>query len=424
MNGIRKTPYPPFKRSGTTITPRTSGDTLAMGAGNITGTGSIADTTNRITKVWATDIESTNDITIGGTALASTYAAIAQTMYIGSTSVAINRGTGALALTGITSIDGSSASCVGNAATATTATSLAGGSGGTVPYQSSAGTTAMLANGTDGQYLQSNGTTVAPSWETIAAGGDVSKVGTPEDSQVGVWTGDGTIEGDASMTYDGSNLQLTGDVGSTGTKITKGWFTDLTVTNAIAGSVTGNAGTVSTITTLAPDTATTQATQASITTCVNLVSVGALTSGSLGAGFTDVPIAQGGTGSSTLAGASIPTYTSTNTFTNKRITARVWTAATDATPDVNSDNYDAVTITAQEAAITDVNMSGTPTNFQKLVFRILDDGTARAITWGSDFADAGKALPTTTVISKLLSVGFIYNTVTSKWGCVAVANET
>lgn len=37
-----------------------------------------------------------------------------------------------------------------------------------------------------------------------------------------------------------------GIIGSTGTRIVKGWFTDLTVTNAIAGSVTGNAATVTT----------------------------------------------------------------------------------------------------------------------------------------------------------------------------------
>ena len=44
------------------------------------------------------------------------------------------------------------------------ATSLDGGLGGSLPYQSAAGVTAMLANGTAGQLLQSNGTTVAPSW--------------------------------------------------------------------------------------------------------------------------------------------------------------------------------------------------------------------------------------------------------------------
>jgi hypothetical protein len=76
--------------------------------------------------------------------------------------------------------------------------------------------------------------------------GDVTKVGTPTDNQIGVWTGDGTIEGTSGLTYNGSNFQLTGDIGSTGTRITKGWFTDLQVTNAIAGSITGNAATVTT----------------------------------------------------------------------------------------------------------------------------------------------------------------------------------
>ena len=115
----------------------------------------------------------------------------------------------------------------------------------------------------------------------------------------------------------------------------------------------------------------------------------------------------------------------TETLTNKTITPRVLTFTTDATPEVDSDDYDAVTITALAAAITDVDMVGSAElNFQKLTFRIKDNGTARAIAWGSDFEDAGAVLPTTTVISKLLTVGFIYNTVTAKWGCVAAANET
>jgi len=32
--------------------------------------------------------------------------------------------------------------------------------------------------------------------------GDVTKVGTPVNNQIGVWTGDGTIEGDAALTFD------------------------------------------------------------------------------------------------------------------------------------------------------------------------------------------------------------------------------
>ena len=39
-------------------------------------------------------------------------------------------------------------------------------------------------------------------WATPAGSGDVSKVGTPVNNQVGVWTGDGTIEGDTALTFD------------------------------------------------------------------------------------------------------------------------------------------------------------------------------------------------------------------------------
>lgn len=79
---------------------------------------------------------------------------------------------------------------------------------------------------------------------SISAGsGDVSKVGTPVDDQVGVWTGDGTIEGTVNLTYDGSNLQLTGDIGSTGTRITKGWLDALTVDNVtLDGDVMTSSG--------------------------------------------------------------------------------------------------------------------------------------------------------------------------------------
>ena len=102
-------------------------------------------------------------------------------------------------------------------------------------------TASLNATGTPSSstYLRGDNT-----WATIGGGGDVTKVGTPVNNQVGVWTGDGTIEGTSGLTYDGSNLLLTGDLGSTGSRITKGWFTDLQVTNAISGSITGNAGTV------------------------------------------------------------------------------------------------------------------------------------------------------------------------------------
>jgi len=53
----------------------------------------------------------------------------------------------------------------------------------------------------------------------IPSGGDVTKVGTPADNQLGVWTGDGTIEGTNSIAFDGSTFTMNlggGDLRLTG----------------------------------------------------------------------------------------------------------------------------------------------------------------------------------------------------------------
>lgn len=89
-----------------------------------------------------------------------------------------------------------------------------------------------VAGPVDEDILTYESNTTNFEWHTPAELTLTVTVGTPADSQVGVWTGDGTLEGDASFTYDQSNMQFTGDLGSTGTPITKGWFTDLEVTNA------------------------------------------------------------------------------------------------------------------------------------------------------------------------------------------------
>lgn len=106
-----------------------------------------------------------------------------------------------------------------------------------------------------------------------------------------------------------------------------------------------------------------------------------------------------------------------------RITKRVSTVTSSATPTINTDTTDMLRITAQAAAITSftTNLSGTPNDGQTLWISITDDGTARAITWGTSFAASTVALPTTTVASTRLDVGFVWNPVTSKWRCVAVA---
>jgi len=79
-------------------------------------------------------------------------------------------------------------------------------------YSNTSGDVTELALGADGTFLKSNGATSAPTFATPAGSGDVSKVGIPVDNQVGVWTGDGTIEGDANFTWDGTSLQVEGNI--------------------------------------------------------------------------------------------------------------------------------------------------------------------------------------------------------------------
>lgn len=72
-----------------------------------------------------------------------------------------------------------------------------------------------------------NGSTV--NLAAVGGTGDVSKVGTPVDNEIGVWTGDGTLEGDTNLTWDGSTLTIAGllqteasDTSSAGLNIPEG----------------------------------------------------------------------------------------------------------------------------------------------------------------------------------------------------------
>lgn len=110
----------------------------------------------------------------------------------------------------------------------------------------------------------------------------------------------------------------------------------------------------------------------------------------------------------------------TDTLLNKRITKRVGTTTSSATPTINTDNYDQYYLTAQTADITSftTNLSGTPVNGDLLFISIT--GTAsRAITWGASFENGSATLPTTTSGTTTLDVLFRWNSATSKWRCMA-----
>jgi hypothetical protein len=118
----------------------------------------------------------------------------------------------------------------------------------------------------------------------------------------------------------------------------------------------------------------------------------------------------------------------TDTLTNKRITLRRSTEASSATPTINTDNVDLHDITALATAMTSLtsNLTGTPTIGDVLIVRITDDGTARALTFGTSFASSDNVtLPTTTAgsTSKTLTLGFMWDTTpaTDVWRLVGKA---
>lgn len=124
-----------------------------------------------------------------------------------------------------------------------------------------------------------------------------------------------------------------------------------------------------------------------------------------------------------IAPSNVVTLTGTQTLTNKRITKRAPAVTQAAAPTINTDVTDVAHITGLAQAITSMttNLTGTPNEGDMLRIDITDNGTARAITWGAKFESSTVVLPTTTVVSTRLDVGFIWNTVTSAWRVVAVA---
>ncbi len=88
---------------------------------------------------------------------------------------------------------------------------LTGAGNWKVFYTDGSGDITELSLGASGTFLKSNGAASIPSFAAPAGSGDVVKVGTPVNNQIGVWTGDGTLEGDADFTWDAKTLSVEND---------------------------------------------------------------------------------------------------------------------------------------------------------------------------------------------------------------------
>jgi hypothetical protein len=152
-------------------------------------------------------------------------------------------------------------------------------------------------------------------------------------------------------------------------------------------------------------------------------------------------VASGGTGATSLTGILIGNGTSafttvtapsgavvgttdTQSLSNKRITVRTVTIADAASVTINGDTTDQANQTNTQAVGTlTINApTGTPTDGQKLVFR-LQSTNVQTFSWNAIFAGGTTtALPTTSSgSSKYDYMGFFYNATASKWQLVGTS---
>jgi hypothetical protein len=125
------------------------------------------------------------------------------------------------------------------------------------------------------------------------------------------------------------------------------------------------------------------------------------------------------TGTATIRNANVVITGSLSArYTTKSISAA---SASSVTPDISA--YNQYSYTALAAGLTIEAPTGTPVDGDRLMFRIKDNGTSRAITWNAIYRIVGTVLPIATVANKTSYVGCIYNAADTKWDVVAVSRE-
>lgn len=235
--------------------------------------------------------------------------------------------------------------------------------------------------------------------------------------------------GTTGLTFTGGPITTAGTLTLSGTlAIANGGTGSTTAANArtalgaaASGAMTGSGLTIATARLAGRTTAATGA--------LEEIAVGATLS--LAAGFlsvlsvpNSVTFNNGGAGAASgqvFNGTSAFTI-SWNTLGAQPVTPREQTVASTANITPTASN-DIVTVTALAVASQLTNPTGSPVQGQGIVIRIKDNGTARALTFDTQYRAMGVTLPTTTVIGKTLYLGIIYNATDNKWDVVSVQRE-
>ncbi len=99
----------------------------------------------------------------------------------------------------------------------------------------------------------------------------------------------------------------------------------------------------------------------------------------------------------------------TDTLTNKRNQPRVSSTTSTSTLTPDKSSYDVYYLTAQAAALTIANPTGTPVTGEVLMIYVTDNGTSQTLSFGTEYKAFGQALPTATTVSKTLQIGLQFD---------------
>lgn len=80
--------------------------------------------------------------------------------------------------------------------------------------------------------------------------------------------------------------------------------------------------------------------------------------------------------------------------------------------------------TGLSTAVFVANVSGTLSDMQAIIWRPYDNGTSRAITWGTNYYAGDGTLPSTTITGHDIYIEFLHNSRSGKEDCVAGCNAT
>ena len=316
--------------------------------------------------------------------------------------------------------------------TSVTGTSPVVSSGGNTPAISMAAantTTDGYLTSTDWNTFNGKGSGTVTSASIVSANGFAGTVATATStpaitlttSITGILKGNATAISAATSGTDyapGTSANTSGLVYSTTTTGALTTATGAQISTALGSTaITGNAANVTGIVLGANGGTGIANTGKTITIAGNLTHAGAFTQTFTATGNTSVTLPTTGT-LATLAG--------TETLTNKRINLRVQSQTSTATLVIDSDSYDQSVLTAQAASLAISAPTGTPVNGQKLTIRIKDSGSAQTISWtttSGGFRIIGVTLPTTTVASKVVYIGAVYNSDETFWDVVSVAQQ-